>query len=91
MPEVNIPLPKLSYDQANDLVTLTDENGTSITVEGDELLFDHDDLEEIKDVIWRWLWKNGLDLPKQLFHPSQAALLAQYNAQAMLPIRRRNP
>lgn len=90
MPGVQIPLPTLSYDQEKNLVTLTDANGTSLIVDGDELLFDHDDLSEIKDVIWRWMWENGLEQPRHIFHASQTALLAQYNAQGTITIRR-NP
>ena len=92
--EIEIPLPILTLDGDQVVLTTTDDanghgGGTAIRFDADEPHFDqHDRPNAIKQVISSWLlrqhnhanWGN-------LFHPSQADVLAQYNAQGSITIK----
>lgn len=90
MPVVQIPLPTISH-LPDGRILIEDENGTGIVFSDQDELFDLDDLTEIKGVIEKWLFEQGLNYWWHYFDPSQQAIRDQYEAQGSIQIRRRNP
>jgi len=92
--EIQVPLPIITLEDDQIVFTTTDDadghgGGTGIRFDADEPHFDQEDeLNATKQVISSWLlrvhnhanWGN-------LFHPSQAGVLAQYNAQGSITIK----